>query len=75
MKICTECLSELRCIKTGVVLYYGNGHCYSGDKFQCPQCQFSIIDANGSSFYHKDISDFKDIINMSPENQIGKGEL
>lgn len=53
MKICIECLKEMPCVKTGVVLHFGHGHCYSADIFRCSKCGATIANSNETS-YHLD---------------------
>ena len=60
MKICLcshKC--EMICIKTGVVLHYGNGYCYSGDAYECPNCGCQFIVTASSPYEIADIENAK----------------
>jgi hypothetical protein len=48
---CVECKVSFRCEANGVVLYYGGGHCYRGDKFKCPKCGNEILSGFSGSFF------------------------
>jgi predicted RNA-binding Zn-ribbon protein involved in translation (DUF1610 family) len=39
------------CMKTGVAVDFGLGHCYAGDRFECPKCKANIARCNGVSHY------------------------
>ena len=47
MNICIKCKKEMICKKTGVTIHYGNGHCYSGDLFECNFCKSQIVNTSG----------------------------
>jgi predicted RNA-binding Zn-ribbon protein involved in translation (DUF1610 family) len=50
MKICYSCKKEMRCVKTGFTVRWGESHCYRGDKFRCPECGTEIVMCNTSPF-------------------------
>ena len=54
MIICFKCRVEMDCVKTGVAVDFGCGHCYAGDRFQCPRCKAHIVRAVGVSHYDPD---------------------
>lgn len=60
MKICLcsqKC--EMICEKTGAVLHYGNGLCYSGDVYRCPNCGCQFIVSAKTSYFIEDIEVMK----------------
>jgi len=50
MTICAKCRQEMMCLKTGVVVHYGGGHCYSGDRFGCPECGAEVISCSATPY-------------------------
>lgn len=61
MVICPKCKKEMMCVKTGVVCVWNKSHCYSGDKFECKQCNSQTIITSKDSFFSKDILKNPDI--------------
>ena len=51
MYICPKCKKEMRCKKNGMICRWGAGHCYSGDKYQCPTCKFEVIACNPRPYH------------------------
>lgn len=49
--ICGKCFREMSCQSTGVVVHYQNGHCRSGDVFECV-CGTEVVVGLGSSYQH-----------------------
>ena len=45
--VCVPCRKDMRCVKTGVVVHWGNGHCYAGDRFACTNCPADIVKVSG----------------------------
>ena len=54
MKFCTHCKKELDCVKNGLVLKWGVGHCYSADRFKCPTCGIEVYITAPKSFFQTD---------------------
>lgn len=50
MKTCIACKKEMVCVKTGAVLHYGYGHCYSADIFRCPTCGATVAVAAATPY-------------------------
>lgn len=50
MLICLPCKKQMKVVKNGVTLHYGNGHCHSSDTFRCPTCGTEIANANPNSW-------------------------
>jgi len=50
MNICIGCEVEMRCVKTGFTVRWGDTHCYRGDKYRCPRCGVEIVCCNTNSF-------------------------
>ena len=50
MIVCTECLVEMRCSRTGVVLLWFSDHGRKGDEYECPSCHKRAIHANQHSY-------------------------
>lgn len=42
MKWCMNCLREMRCLKNGATLHFGNGHVYDCDIFHCEGCHSQV---------------------------------
>lgn len=38
LKICLTCGLEMKCIKTGGGVNFGNGHVYASDWYRCSHC-------------------------------------
>lgn len=51
MKVCTRCKKELTCVKTGITIRYGEGHCFRGDEYQCAVCGCRVAVCNPSPFH------------------------
>lgn len=64
MIICVTCVMEMKCTKTGIGVDYGNGHVYSGDRFQCENCGADIIHANNSSYHDPEYKSKDVYLNM-----------
>ena len=41
----------MQCVKTGVVVLFGDSHAYPGDEFKCPSCGAWVIVTNPSSVF------------------------
>lgn len=54
LKYCAKCKVDLDCVKTGVVLRWGIGHCYNADRFKCPKCGNEIFITAPQSFFQTD---------------------
>lgn len=67
MYICIACRKELRCLKNGVGLDFGNGHVYPSDTFVCPGCGIQIAATNRSPTHDKDYSFQDTYIRMEKE--------
>jgi hypothetical protein len=53
---CIKCNKEMSCQKNGVVLHFGGGHCYIGDKFKCTVCDYEIVNGMGASYHDPDLA-------------------
>ena len=51
MKICAKCKVEMRCVKNGIIVRFGEDCCYSGDAYECPDCHAKIVTGFGERFY------------------------
>ena len=65
MNICTKCEREMRCETTGMIVRYGIGHCYAGDKFKCPDCEAEIVVCNVNSFHSEKEVNPEKLLQMS----------
>jgi hypothetical protein len=54
MLICHMCHKEMKVVKNGVHVDYGNGHVYSADKWQCPICTNIVYLTNSTPFFDKE---------------------
>lgn len=61
MNVCARCKREMRCKKNGIIVRYGIGHCYAGDKFECPECGAEVVICNQAPFF-SDKEPNKDIL-------------
>jgi hypothetical protein len=50
MLICIECKVEMRCVRTGFTVRWGEAHCYRGDKFRCDNCGSEVVHCNSVPF-------------------------
>ena len=50
MYICVKCKKEMRCKKNGIIVRYGESHCYASDKYKCPSCGNEILACNTNNF-------------------------
>jgi hypothetical protein len=50
MYICPKCKKKMRCELNGVICRWGKSHCYAGDKFKCPKCEFEVIACNSNPY-------------------------
>lgn len=51
MNICPTCRREMTCQKTGVTVHFGGGHCYAGDRYQCPVCKGQVVVCNNQPYH------------------------
>ena len=54
MFLCEGCKTEMVCAKNGVIAKWGEGHCYSSDRFRCPKCGECILITAQQGFYSKE---------------------
>ena len=57
---CIQCKKEMMCEKNGVVVHWGNGHCFRGDKWKCPTCNREVVVGFGKSYYDEHLKDSTD---------------
>ena len=69
MIICVKCKKTMGCIKTGVSADFGFGHCYAGDKYECPKCGTVVLDTLRSPHYDPEYTFHDEYLRMpEPEN-------
>ena len=68
MKVCAKCLKEMYCLKTGVTVRYGIGHCYRGDKFACRGCGAQVVLCRDVPF-HSEVDWPEDELIQMPEGE------
>jgi len=73
MVVCKTCKKEMSCETNGVQVRFGTGeHCYAGDTFKCPTCDYEVVVTNGTPWqdtnifnnihidgYHRSLTDNK----------------
>lgn len=53
MLICLKCSREMKCVKTGFTVRWGEAHCYRGDKFRCGNCGAEVVNCSSVPFHNK----------------------
>jgi hypothetical protein len=67
MNICPICRREMTCVKTGVTVHFGGGHCYAGDRFRCPKCQSEVVVCNNQSYQCNDMKSRSEVVEMNQD--------
>lgn len=72
MLICTKCLRELTCVRTGVIAVWGEGHCYAGDEFKCSCCGNLTLNIDSTSFFSTpdELKTFPNVLCMTKKDLI-----
>jgi transposase-like protein len=61
--VCPTCRINMKCVKNGHTVRYGGRHCFSGDKYKCPECENESVIVESDRFeYEGNIQNCTEVI-------------